>query len=527
MEILTGEQMRRVDRRAIRELGIPSLSLMESAGGAVAGALLEDHPEARTGGVVVLCGKGNNGGDGLVVARHLARAGVRVDVLLLGDPERISEDAAANYGAAREAGIHPLIVGDAADWEKVSDRLDGASLVVDALLGTGVRGGARGLIARAIEELNGRDRVVVSIDLPSGLDADASTVDGTAVRATTTYTLCRPKPALVLEPAAALAGRWRVLSIGIPDAAVEAEGASLEWLDAQAARPLLPPRQIDSHKGRYGHLLAVAGSRGKSGAAVLLARAALRAGAGLVTVATPDSALESVAQQQAEVMTEPLPETKSKALSRIAGGRALELLGARDALAVGPGLGTAAGTRHAVVALVAGRRAPAVVDADGLNAFALGGRHTMDRLRAGRHPLVLTPHPGEAGRLVGRSVARVQADRPATALRLARRTRAVVVLKGHRTLIAHPDGRLAINASGNPGMASAGTGDALTGIVGGFLARGWSAWDAARLAVFVHGDAGDRAAGRLGQEGLIASDLIDELPAALRDLGNARESPRW
>jgi NAD(P)H-hydrate epimerase len=282
-------------------------------------------------------------------------------------------------------------------------------------------------------------------------------------------------------------------------------------LDEAVAASLMPVRRKDAHKGTMGHLLAVAGSRGKSGAAVLLARAALRSGAGLVTVAAPRSVQPVIAAAQPELMTEALADTRSGALSGTATVAVLRLLATRNALAVGPGLGTAAGTRALVQAVLKKRAAPCVLDADGLNAFAADRRPRV-ALRAGTHPLVLTPHPGEAARLLGTTAEAVQSDRLAAVRRLARETDTVVVLKGHRSLVAHPDGRVTINSSGNAGMATGGMGDALTGVVGSLLARGISGFDAARLGTYVHGAAGDLVAARFGDEGLIAGDLIDALP---------------
>jgi NAD(P)H-hydrate epimerase len=517
MEIVTGEQMRRIDRRTIEGLGIPGLRLMEAAGRGVARALLEDFGDvARDRGVVVLCGKGNNGGDGLVAARHLARHGLAPRILLLADADRLEGDAAHNLGAARQAGLEVEQVPDAAAWRRARSVLEQPCVVVDAILGTGVEGGARGLAATVIEDLNASRCRVASVDVPSGIDADSAEVQGCAVRAARTYTLCRPKLPLVLDPGATHAGAVRVIPIGIPDDAVRAENVQLGWIERGTVAALLPPREAASHKGDYGHLLAVAGSRSKSGAAVLLARGALRCGVGLMTVATTTSAQQRVAVQQPEVMTEPLAETADGELAPTAAAAALELLSQRGALALGPGLGASADTREAVRAIVGGCHAPLVIDADGLNALA--GPERAVPLPDRPRPAVITPHPGEAARLLDCETRGVQADRLDAARRLARASRAVVVLKGHQSIVACPTGRVGINASGNPGMATGGMGDVLTGAVGAFLARGLSAWDAARLAVFVHGDAGDRAARRIGEHGVIASDLIDELPAALAAL---------
>jgi len=516
MEIVTGEQMRRIDRRTIEEMEIPGLQLMEAAGRGVAAALLEDYPDAADRGVVVLCGKGNNGGDGLVAARHLASHGVEPQVLLLATAGELKGDAAVNLAAAIQHGLRSEELPDEDAWEAARGVLSGSRIVLDAILGTGVVGGARGLARAVLRDVNRSACEVVAIDVPSGLGSDEAEVEGIALRAARTYTLCRPKPSLVLDPGAAHAGLVRVIPIGIPDEAVAKESTALEWVDRTTAAGWLPPRAASSHKGDYGHLLVVAGSRNKSGAAVLVGRGALRTGAGLVTVATPVSAQERVAVQQAELMTEALAESPDGTLADPAAEVVLELLSTRDVLAIGPGIGTDLHATDTVRRVVAECRVPLVIDADALNALAGSEEfaHLADRPRA----VVLTPHPGEAARLLGSTTGEVQADRSAAARRLARTSGAIVILKGHQTLVARPDGALAVNASGNPGMGSAGVGDVLTGVVGALLARGLDGWSAARLAVFLHGDAGDRAAARLGQDGLIASDLVDALPAALTGL---------
>ena len=527
MEILTAASMRRVDERTIRTLGIPGLSLMEAAGRGASDALFEEIPRLASRRVVIFCGKGNNGGNGLVLARHLKRHGVTPQVLLVARQADVEGDAAVNLARAREDGVTIAELADDAAWSRIAPELDRETVVVDALLGTGAAGGARGMIARAIDAINACPATVVAIDLPSGVDADSGRLVGPTVRAHRTLTLCRPKPCLVLEPAASHAGPWRVLDIGIPDEAVAAERSDLEWLDAEGASGLVPVRPLDAHKGTMGHLLAVAGSRGKSGAAAILARAALRSGVGLVTVAAPRSVQPIVAGAAFEVMTEPLAETGSGTLGRAAASVALRLLAARDALALGPGLGTEVGTRAAVVAILAGRNAPAVLDADGLNAFA-ADRRAGTRLRAGSHPLVLTPHPGEAARLLRATSGEIQSDRLGSARRLASETGAIVVLKGRHTIVAREDGHASVNPTGNAGMATGGTGDALTGIIGALLARGMSGFDAARLGTYVHGAAGDLAAARLGEDGLIAGDLVDALPHAWSALAERRRGVgRW
>ena len=521
MEILTGAGMRRVDAHATSQYGIPSLTLMEAAGRAVAEALVEEIPGLDGRRVVMFCGKGNNGGDGLVAARHLRDLGVSARVVLLSQPEALKGDAAVNLERARGLGVAIDVCEEETTLVRITSDFDRDTIVVDALLGTGVSGGARGVIAAAIDAINLSPATIVAIDLPSGADADSGALPGLTVRAHRTLTLCRPKPCLVLEPAASHAGTFRVLPIGIPDEAVTSEPSELEWFDGHAAERLMPPRPADSHKGTMGHLLAVAGSRGKSGAAILAARAALRSGVGLVTVAVPASIQPIVAAAQAELMTEAIAESRHGALSGAAGPAVTKLLASRDALVIGPGLGTKPGTRLAILAILARRTVPTVLDADGLNAFAAALR-PKKALRAGRHPLIVTPHPGEAARLLGTTAASIQADRLGSAKRLAAATGAVVVLKGRRSVVAHPGGYAAFNATGNPGMATGGTGDALTGILGALLARGLSAFDAARLGTYVHGAAGDLAAARGGEDGLIAGDLIEALPQIWGELAGRR-----
>ena len=512
MEILTGEQMRKVDARTIEGRG-------------VAAALMEEIPRLARRRVVVLCGKGNNGGDGLVAARHLVQLGVPARVLLVAPAKELRGDPRAVLARARRAGVTIEEVVDDARWSRALAGIERDTVVLDALLGTGVTGGARGDIARVIDDVNRTGATVCALDLPSGVDADTGRVLGPAVLAHRTYTLCRPKVGLVVEPGASHTGGFRVIDIGIPDDDVAAEGAELEWMEAGAASRLAPPRPPAAHKGTMGHLLVVAGSRGKSGAAILVAGAALRAGAGLVTVATSRSAAGLVAGGHPEVMTEPLAETRGGAPSAAARSTAMRLAGARSALALGPGLGTERGTRELVRSLVRRTRVPCVVDADGLNAVAPLARTA---LRPGAAPLVLTPHPGEASRLLGIAVTAIGDDRLGAARRLAERSGATVVLKGRYSVVAEPSGRASINSSGNPGMATAGSGDALTGVIGALLARGLTGFDAARLGTYLHGDAGDRAADRLGEDGMIAGDLVLELPAAWRGLRARRLGvERW
>jgi NAD(P)H-hydrate epimerase len=517
LPVFTAEEMRRLDQRAISELGIPGRTLMENAGRAAADVVLDALRERRRGPrgarVVVVCGKGGNAGDGFVAARRLRAHDVRVRVLLLNAPAEIGGDAAVKYRELRRSGIRPEIVGDAAAATAALARAD---LVVDAMLGTGARGSPTPPIARMIERINASGRPVVALDVPSGLSADGDPPPGPVVRATLTVTFAGLKRGLLLGEGAALAGRVRVAPIGIPPAEVSRE-ARLFALERGDVAAHFPARKREAHKGDYGHLLVVAGSVGKTGAAALAAAAALRSGVGLVTVATAASQQPVVAGLVLEAMTEPLPETPAQTVALAAQGAIATLAAARDAVALGPGIGLDDDTRELARVLARDLRQPLALDADALSALA--GR--LELLRDAPGPRCLTPHPGEMARMLGVSVAQVQRDRIATAREFAVTYKTHVVLKGAASVIGDPDGRILINPTGNPGMASGGTGDVLTGILGAFLARGLGPAAALPAAVYLHGLAGDLAAERVGEEGLIASDVVAAIPAAFEALARA------
>jgi len=512
--VFTAEEMRRLDRRAITELGIPGATLMENAGrgaaDAIVAALRELGAPPRGARVVVFCGKGGNGGDGFVVARWLKRHGARPSVLLAYPPDQIGGDAGRKLAELRHAGIRPLQLGDDA---AAAAQLAQAHVVVDALLGTGSRGAPEGTIARAIALVNESGRPVVALDIPSGISADGGAHQGAPVRAALTLTFAGLKRGLVTGPGAALAGRVRVIPIGVPDAEV-ARGVTTFLLEASDIRRHFPPRPRGAHKGTYGHLLLVAGSLGKTGAAALGAASAMRAGGGLVTVATPLSQQPIVASLVLEAMTEPLPETAARTLGLKAREIVHELAASRDAVAVGPGIGLDAETQQVARGLVAELRKPMAVDADGLTALA---RH-LDALDAAPAARCLTPHPGEMARMLETGVADVERDRIECVRAFAARHRAHVVLKGAGSVIGAPDGRVFVNPTGNPGMASGGTGDVLTGMLGAFLARGLEPGAAMQASVYLHGSAGDIAAERLGEESLIARDVIAAIPEAFKRL---------
>jgi hydroxyethylthiazole kinase-like uncharacterized protein yjeF len=518
LPVFSADEMRALDQRAIAELGIPGAKLMERAGRAAAEVVVGFLGRRTTGDrrVTIVCGKGGNGGDGFVVARELARRGMKPVVLLAVPPREIGGDAGGKLAALKRAGVRPLVI---ERDEQATRALADADVIVDGLLGTGTRGAPTGLIARLIDMVNASGRPVIALDIPSGLPADGGAPPGPAVRARLTVTFAGLKRGLVMGPGVDFAGQVRVVPIGIPVAEIS-RGVRTFVLEAADVARHFPPRSREAHKGTYGHLLIVAGSLGKTGAAALAARAALRSGAGLVTVATPGSQQPVLASLLLEAMTESLPETATHTIALAAADVVAELAESRDAVALGPGLGRDGETAEAVRRLAKDVRRPMVIDADGLTALA----EHLDILAGAAGPRCLTPHPGEMARLLGVTTAEVQRDRINAALEIATNRRVHVVLKGATSVLAAPDGTVVLNPTGNPGMASGGTGDVLTGVVGAFLARGMEPGSALQSAVYLHGLAGDVAAARIGQESLVAGDVIEALPGAFADV--TREGAR-
>ncbi len=514
MKILTSAEMRDIDRTAIEELGIPGVVLMENAGLGIVRALKFRFPAIADERIVIAAGKGNNGGDGFVVARHLFNSGARPEILLLAAQEEVRGDAAVNLAIALKMGIPVTEVRDAAAWKRVRRRLSRASIVVDALFGTGLVKPLDGLYAAAVEDINRSEAFKVAVDIPSGLSADTFETIGPSVKADLTVTLAAPKVAHIFPPAADRVGELVIAPIGIPAALFEKPGLKLELVEEAAVRPYFARRKRDTHKGSYGHLLIFAGSLGKSGASVLAGRAALRMGAGLVTVATAAGVLPSIARSMAELMTEPLAETPDRTIAAAALPRALALLKGKNAVLVGPGLSTHASTAEFVLGLLPKIKVPLVIDADGLNIVA----SRLDVLAGLGAPAVITPHPGEFGRLTGLATEEVVRHRLELAPEFAVKHGVVVVLKGYRTLIAVPDGRVFVNPTGNPGMATGGTGDVLGGLIGSQIAQKNDLLGAVLSAVYAHGLAGDVAADRLSEKSLVAGDLIRFLPPALKEL---------
>ena len=515
MKVVTAPQMREIDRRTIEQEGVPSLTLMENAGQGVFQVVREYLADEGRPRVVVLCGRGNNGGDGLVVARKLREADVNPVVFLAGDPKTLSGDAAANYRRAREESIdiHEVAAESVAE---VAAACGEADVVVDALLGTGISGEVTGVVGDLIDAIDQSEAVVVAVDVPSGLNADDGTPCGRAVVADATPTMGLPKLGLVLPSGRQYAGSVRVVDIGVPEHVIEEADATAEILTGSEARALLPPRPLDAHKGDFGRVLVVAGSVGMTGAAALCSEAALRIGAGLVYLAIPRGLNDLLEIKLTEVITCPMPETRRRSLALASTDKIVELAAQCDAVALGPGLSQDPETQQVVYRLVDGIDRPLVIDADGLNAL----RRHENPLPARTAPTVITPHPGEMARLLGTTTDEIQTDRMGAARRAAEQFRSVVVLKGAGTITTQPgDGLCTINTTGNPGMASGGTGDVLTGMIAGLLAQHvapLSPYDAARLGVYLHGLAGDLAAAETGQMSMIAGDVLRHVATAVR-----------
>jgi NAD(P)H-hydrate epimerase len=510
MKITSAAEMREIDRATSERFGVPSLALMENAGSAIAQFILERYGEAN--GIAVVCGKGNNGGDGFVVARKLHRAGRVVEVLLLASPSDLRGDALSMF---ERLPLRPIALQRQQDLQVESSRsLANCDLIVDAILGTGFQSPVRDLYADAIAAINSSGKQVVAVDIPSGANSDAmSEQSGEGIAgADAIVTFTAPRPAHVFGNLTR--GPIVIAPIGSPTEAIVSK-LNLELTTPRDFAALLGARPTDSNKGMYGHVLIVGGSLGKSGAAAMAGMAALRAGCGLSTVATPASALDNVASFAAELMTEPLPETDmgTIAMEAIESGRFGQLVKPIDVVAIGPGIGRHVETADFVREAVRQAKVPLVVDADGLNAFQ---GHT-DQFNGSTRPLVLTPHPGEMSRLTGLSIKDVQADRLKVARDFARKHQLIVVLKGNRTIISLPDGKAWVNPTGNPGMATAGTGDILTGMTAGIIGQMQNNVGCAAIAaVYMHGLAGDVAAERVGEHSLVATDLLDALPEAFR-----------
>ncbi|MGC8862144.1 MAG: NAD(P)H-hydrate dehydratase [Armatimonadota bacterium] len=518
--LVTAEQMRELDRLATEKYGIPSLLLMENAGRAVADTAAEMLGDVRGKHVVVVCGPGNNGGDGFVAARHLHNAGADVRLAYFGDRSKARGDALVNLEIAEKMG---LAIDMSGSIRRLRTSLERAELVIDALLGTGIKGELRGDLGEVIGCINlNTGAPVLAVDIPSGVDADTGRTWGPssraaqeAVDADCTVTFGLPKIGLVTYPGAGYVGDLVVADIGIPVEALSGCDSHTFLLDS--AEVVWPwTRSPDSHKGDYGHLAIVAGSVGMTGAAALAAEGALRVGTGLVTLAVPQSLNDIMEVKVTEAMTVPVPEGKARAFGMGSLQSVLDIIEKRDAAVIGPGFGRDDDTVHFTLELVRKLGKPAVLDADAL--FAVS--RDVSVLKKCRAPLVITPHPGEMAALLGTAPLEVQSNRLEIARAFAREHGVTVVLKGAGTVVANSEGEACINTTGTPGMATGGVGDVLSGMIGGLLAQSevLPGWFAARAAVYLHGRAGEIAAEKLGEAAMIASDVANAIGDAIREL---------
>ena len=516
MKILTGEQMKAFDSQAIEDLGIPSLILMENAGRHVAEAVAEGWDVTSTH-VLALSGKGNNGGDALCAARHLIHWGASAEAIIVGSSDDLSEETAIQARILKQFDVETRYIEDESELEHLDDALWRADVVLDGLLGVGVKGAVRGLPKPVIEQANDGPAEIVAIDLPSGVEADTGHVEGVAIRADLTVTLEYPKIGLLLDPGRAHVGELIVRTIGYPDPLKASLATGLEWVDADWVRVRLPERRPNSHKGNYGRVLVLAGSRGLSGAAIMTADAALRSGAGLVYMGYPKSLTSAIEGQLLEAVKFPLPELNG-AMADTAISEISQIIAEQriTALAVGPGLSQRESIRPLLHELLPDLGIPLVIDADGINNLAdEDGRKLLRQLKS---PTILTPHPGELSRLVDRSIAEIERDRVGTARGAAEDLDIVLVLKGTPTVTALPSGDVFVNSTGNSGLATGGSGDVLTGIIVGLIAQGLPVEDAAPAGAYLHGLLADRLTLTMGERAMLPRDLLNEMPNALRSL---------
>ncbi|MFQ5894978.1 MAG: NAD(P)H-hydrate dehydratase [Nitrospinota bacterium] len=523
LPVVTPQEMAAVDSAAIQQLGIPSACLMELAGARAAEAIAERWAPIERHRIAVVAGRGNNGGDGFVIARHLLNRGAQVDVYTLFPPEEAQGDARTFLEVLRRMGVTPRPIADPSELEAAKAGLSHHTLFVDAIFGTGFTPPARGLAAEVIEFLQTLSADVAAVDIPSGLDGATGAVQGPHLRAALTVTFGALKRGHLLYPAAHHVGEVVTVDIGIPRAAFDPQHIALHLTEASDIASLLPRRPADAHKGTAGHLLAVGGSRGKTGAPLMAALGALRAGAGLVTLGLPQGVELAPEVAALEAMSLALPATPEGTLDPEGLETILAALEDKQGLVLGPGLTTHPRTVELVQKLILNYAGPIVLDADGLNALA----QDMTVLEGRRAKLLLTPHPGEMGRLVGRGTAEIQADRVGVAIEFAIRHQVDLALKGARTIVAEAGGRAWMNPAANPGLATAGTGDVLAGVVGGLLVQGLAPTDALRAGVYLHGLAGELAAQEVGPVGFTATDLLPRLARAqgmLASEGGAAEA---
>ena len=517
MILVTAAEMQEMDRQTIETHGIPGLELMEKAGRGATRVLLDQFGDHVKAGVGIICGKGNNGGDGFVIARCLAEKGIDVRVYLLAKSAALKGDAAANREGLAPLDIGIIEIPDEDTFSKFKPGLSEHGLLVDAILGTGLTSDVSGLFKTVINFINALNRTgiaVFAVDIPSGLNADTGQPCGTCIRARSTATFGLAKIGHFTYPGAEYTGSLEIIDIGIPGAVVQAVGSKQYLLTSAQIRNYFQPRSADTHKGRTGHLLVIAGSPGKTGAAAMTAMAAMRAGAGLVTLGISESLNPILETQLLEVMTAPLPESQNGALGTTAFEKIKKMEAGKKCLAIGPGIGQAGETQRLAKKIISQSQIPMVIDADGLNNIA-GQTQLLKSLKTS---MVLTPHPGEMARLMDVTPAEIQQNRLQCARDFASNFKVHIVLKGAATVIAHPDGSAYINPTGNPGMASGGMGDVLTGVLAGFITQGFTPEAAAHASVYLHGAAADTLSKTVGPIGYLAGEVMNAIPAEIKKL---------
>lgn len=504
MKVVTSEEMTLIDKKTIEEYGVSSLTLMERAGKAVAQRIKEHF---KKGKVLIIAGPGNNGGDGMVAARYLKRAGFKVKVYLVFEKEKLSLEAKTQLERLRKARIPFLITRDLREED-----LNG-SIIVDALFGTGLKREISGELAQLIDRINSSGAPVVAVDIPSGISSDDGSIMARAIRADLTVTFGLPKRGHLLFPGAEYTGRLYVEDIGFPEELLNSSSIKVELPDKELIRSLIPERRRYSHKGTYGHVLIVAGSRGKTGACLMAARACLRSGAGLVTIGVPETLVSVFQSRVTDEMCLGLPDRGDGSLSKDALKEIIDFTEKKaQVLAIGPGIGVTEDTREIIKGLLGKIKIPVVLDADAINCL-----EDMPEVLEGKGNCIITPHPGEFSRLTGIAKEEVEKKRIDLASAFSLKYNVTLVLKGVPTVIGH-EGYVYINPTGNPGMAKAGSGDVLTGIVSGLMAQGLSGLNASILGVYLHGLAGDMGACDKGLWSLLASDIIEYIPGAFKEL---------
>lgn len=506
--------MNSIDKNTIYDYGIPGLLLMENAAAAVASEAVSMLEGRSSGVITAAAGRGNNGGDAFAAARLLHSKGYDVRVFLAGSKDGISGDALTNMDILEKIGVKIVEINDIKDISLLEANLRESQLIIDGIFGTGLSRDVSGIAASVIQSINLSGKPILSIDIPSGIDGTDGSIRGVCIKADSTVTFCMPKLGLVINPGCEYAGRLKVADIGIPRCVIAAQDIRTEIIDAGTVSGIIPQRKPDSNKGSYGRAFIISGSTGMTGSGRLACTAALRAGAGLVYAGVPESLSDIYSSALTEPIIIPLPDGGKGSLSEESAAKTIERTGGMDVVAIGPGLSAAEGVKRLVEKVIMECEATMVLDADALNVIS-GNTAILKRLKKAA---VITPHPGEMARLTGLTVSEVQKDRIGTAGRFASEYGVVTVLKGSRTVVAAPDGRIFVNATGNAGMATAGTGDVLTGVITGLLAQGAPVIEAAIAGVYLHGLAGDLAAESMGMHGMLAGDVARHLPYAIKEI---------